>query len=195
MMFKEIHFLKSVFELNDLPKQDLPQLILCGRSNVGKSSFINSLANRRGIAKTSSTPGKTRSINFYEADNTFFIVDLPGFGYAKTSLKEREKWGMMVSKYILESTSIYHAFHLIDPRYEPTELDIQLNLWLKTANKDYSVILSKADKLNQSATHKAVNTIHCFFPELKLNKNLFLYSTVTGKWKKPIQKKITELFF
>ena len=194
-MFKEIRFLKSVFELNDLPKQDLPQLILCGRSNVGKSSFINSLANRRGIAKTSSTPGKTRSINFYEADKTFFIVDLPGFGYAKTSLKEREKWGMMVSKYILESASIYHAFHLIDPRYEPTELDIQLNLWLKTANKDYSVILSKADKLNQSATHKAIGTIHCFFPELKLNKNLFLYSTVTGKWKKPIQKKITELFF
>ena len=194
-MFKEIRFLKSVFELNDLPKQDLPQLILCGRSNVGKSSFINNLANRRGLAKTSSTPGKTRSINFYEADKTFFIVDLPGFGYAKTSLKEREKWGMMVSKYILESASIYHAFHLIDPRYEPTELDIQLNLWLKTANKDYSVILSKADKLNQSATHKAVSTIHCFFPELKLNKNLFLYSTVTGKWKKPIQKKITELFF
>jgi GTP-binding protein len=194
-MFKEIRFLKSVFELNDLPKQDLPQLILCGRSNVGKSSFINSLANRRGLAKTSSTPGKTRSINFYEADKTFFIVDLPGFGYAKTSLKEREKWGMMVSKYILESASIYHAFHLIDPRYEPTELDIQLNLWLKTANKDYSVILSKADKLNQSATHKAIGTIHCFFPELKLNKNLFLYSTVTGKWKKPIQKKITELFF
>lgn len=194
-MFKEIHFIKSVFELDDLPKSDLPQLILCGRSNVGKSSFINSISNRKGIAKTSSTPGKTRSINFYKADDKFFMVDLPGFGYAKTSLKEREKWGKLVSKYILESTSIYHAFHLIDPRYEPTELDIQLNLWLKTANKDYSVILSKADKLNQSETHKAINTIHPFFPELELNKNLFLYSTVTGRWKKPIQKKIAELFF
>lgn len=194
-MFKEIHFIKSVFELDDLPKSDLPQLILCGRSNVGKSSFINSISNRKGIAKTSSTPGKTRSINFYKADDKFFMVDLPGFGYAKTSLKEREKWGKLVSKYILESTSIYHAFHLIDPRYEPTELDVQLNLWLKTANKDYSVILSKADKLNQSETHKAISTIHSFFPELKLNKNLFLYSTVTGRWKKPIQKKITELFF
>jgi len=194
-MFKEIYFLKSVFELHDLPKSDLPQLILCGRSNVGKSSFINSISNRKGIAKTSSTPGKTRSINFYKADDKFFMVDLPGFGYAKTSIKEREKWGKLVSKYILESKSIYHAFHLIDPRYEPTELDIQLNLWLKTANKDYSVILSKADKLNQSATHKAINTIHSFFPELALNKNLFLYSTVAGRWKKPIQKKIAELFF
>jgi len=194
-MFKEIHFIKSVFELSDLPNQDIPQLILCGRSNVGKSSFINSIANRKGLAKTSSTPGKTRSINFYKVENFFFIVDLPGFGYAKTSLTEREKWGKLVSQYILESTSIHHAFHLIDPRYEPTELDIQLNHWLKTANKNYSVILSKADKLNQSETHKAIKTIHSVFPELSLNKDLFLYSTVTGRWKKPIQKKIAELFF
>ena len=194
-MFKQIHFVKSVFELEDLPKSDLPQLILCGRSNVGKSSFINSISNRKVLAKTSSTPGKTRSINFYEADDKFFIVDLPGFGYAKISLKEREKWGKLVSRYILESASIYHAFHLIDPRYEPTELDVQLNLWLRNAHKNYSVILSKADKLNQSETHKAINTVQSFFPELKLNKNLFLYSTVTGRLKKPIQKKITELFF
>jgi GTP-binding protein len=194
-MFKEIHFLTSIFELADLPKSDLPQLILCGRSNVGKSSFINSISNRKGLAKTSSTPGKTRSINFYNADNTLFVVDLPGFGYAKTSQKEREKWGKLVSKFILESKNIHHAFHIIDPRYEPTELDIQLNLWLKSANKNYSVILNKADKLNQSETQKAIRTIHSVFPELKLNENLFLYSSVTGRWKKPIQKRITELFF
>jgi len=194
-MFKEIHFLTSVFELNDLPESDLPQLILCGRSNVGKSSFINSISNRKGLAKTSSTPGKTRSINFYKADNTFFMVDLPGFGYAKTSQKEREKWGKLVSKFILESKNIHHAFHIIDPRYEPTELDIQLNLWLKSANKNYSVILNKADKLNQSETQKTIRIVHSVFPELNLNENLFLYSSVTGRWKKPIQKRITELFF
>lgn len=194
-MFKDIHFVKSVFETFDLPRTELSQLILCGRSNVGKSSFINSIANRKGLAKTSSTPGKTRSINFYEADRTFFIVDLPGFGYAKTSQKEREKWGKLVSKYILDSKQIRHAFHLIDPRYKPTELDTQLNLWLKNARIDYSVILNKADKLNQSENHKAVKMIISVFPELVLNKNLFLYSSVTGKWKKPVQKKITELFF
>ncbi|MBK9097996.1 MAG: YihA family ribosome biogenesis GTP-binding protein [bacterium] len=194
-MFKDIHFVKSVFETFDLPKIELPQLILCGRSNVGKSSFINSISNRKGLARTSSTPGKTRSINFYEADKTFLIVDLPGFGYAKTSQKEREKWGKLVSKYILESKQIHHAFHLIDPRYKPTELDKQLNLWLKSARKDYSVILNKADKLNQSENHRAVKQIISVFPELELNKNLFLYSSVTGKWKKPVQKKIAELFF
>ena len=135
-MFKDIQFYRSVFELEALPKSELPQLILCGRSNVGKSSFINNIANRKGLAKTSSTPGKTRSINFYNVENKFFIVDLPGFGYAKTSQKEREKWGKLVSKYILESSNIRHAFHFIDPRYKPTDLDIQLNLWLNNARSD-----------------------------------------------------------
>lgn len=194
-MFKDIHFLKSVFVLDDLPGPDLPQLILCGRSNVGKSSFINSISNRKDLAKTSSTPGKTRSINFYNADNLFFMVDLPGFGYAKTSQKEREKWGKLVSEYILQSEKIHHAFHFIDSRYEPTGLDKQLNIWLKSAELDYSVILNKADKLNQSEIHKAIKAVIAVFPELELNKNLFLYSSVTGKWKKPVQKRISELFF
>lgn len=193
-MFKLIQFYKSVFELKDLPKSELQQLILCGRSNVGKSTFINSISNRKTIAKTSSTPGKTRSINFYLADDKFFIVDLPGFGYAKTSQKEREKWGKLVSKYILETTNIRHAFHIIDPRYKPTDLDIQLNLWLTNAGLDYSVILNKADKLNQSENHKAITTIKSIFSGLQLNNNLFLYSSVTGKWRKPVQKRIAELF-
>lgn len=193
-MFKEIQFYKSVFELDLIPKSDLPQLILCGRSNVGKSSFINSISNRKGIAKTSSTPGKTRSINFYLADKKFFIVDLPGFGYAQTSQKEREKWGRLVSQYILESKNIHHAFHIIDARHSPLDLDIQLNTWLTSAQLDYSVILNKADKLNQSETHKAIVNINTILPGLLLNKNLFFYSSVTGKWKKPVQKRITELF-
>ena len=193
-MFKDIQFYKSVFELNALPKSDLQQLILCGRSNVGKSSFINSISNRKGIAKTSSTPGKTRSINFYSADNKFFIVDLPGFGYAKTSKEEREKWGRIVSRYILETQNIRHAFHLIDSRYKPTDLDIQLNLWLKNAGLDYSIILSKIDKLKQSEIHTSVKNIITIFPELETNKNLFIYSSQTGKWKRPVQKRIAELF-
>lgn len=193
-MFKQIQFYKSVFELKDLPNSELNQLILCGRSNVGKSTFINSISNKKTLAKTSSTPGKTRSINFYLADAKFFIVDLPGFGYAKTSQKERQKWGKLVSKYILETTNIRHAFHIIDPRYKPTDLDIQLNLWLTNAGLDYSVILNKADKLNQSENHKAINTIKSIIKGLELNDNLFLYSSVTGKWRKPVQKRIAELF-
>ncbi len=194
-MFKDIQFITSVFELNDLPGSDLPQLVLCGRSNVGKSSFINSISNRKGLAKTSSTPGKTRSINFYKVDNTFFIVDLPGFGYAKTSLKEREKWGKLVSRFIIESKNIHHAFHFVDSRHQPTDLDRQLNVWLRNADKDYSIILTKADKLNQSESHKAIKQVKTIITDLELNKNLFLYSAMTGKWKRPVQKRIAELFF
>jgi GTP-binding protein len=193
-MFKDIQFIKSVYDLNALPKPELPQVILCGRSNVGKSSFINSIFNRKGLAKTSSTPGKTRSINFYNVEDSFYLVDLPGFGYAKTSIEERKKWGKLISKYIIDSVSIHHAFHIVDCRYEPTELDVQLNKWLKSAKKNYTVVLNKVDKLKQSQINKTISSTLSFFPELELNYNLFLYSTFSGKWKKPLQKRIAELF-
>jgi len=193
-MFREIQFIKSAYNLNSLPKPELPQLILCGRSNVGKSSFINSIFNRKNLAKTSSTPGKTRSINFYNVENLLYLVDLPGFGYAQTSIKEREKWGKLISEYILESPDIRHAFHLIDCRYEPTALDVQLNMWLKSAGLDYTVILNKIDKLTQSRMNKSIKTVLYLFPELKKNDNLFPYSSIEGKWKKPVQNKITKLF-
>jgi len=192
-MFKNIHFVKSVYDLSELPKPEYPQLILCGRSNVGKSSFINSIFNRKNLAKTSSTPGKTRSINFYNVEDAIYLVDLPGFGYAKTSIKEREKWGRLISKYILESETIHHAFHLLDSRLKPTELDVQLNSWLKLAKINYTLILNKADKLKRSQINITINSTLSTFPELELNTDLFLYSSVEGKWKKPLQKKITEL--
>ena len=192
-MFKNIHFVKSVYDLSELPKPEYPQLILCGRSNVGKSSFINSIFNRRNLAKTSSTPGKTRSINFYNVEDAIYLVDLPGFGYAKTSIKEREKWGRLISKYILESETIHHAFHLLDSRLKPTELDVQLNSWLKLAKINYTLILNKVDKLKRSQIIITINSTLSTFPELELNTDLFLYSSVEGKWKKPLQKKITEL--
>lgn len=194
-MFENIHFLKSVFITDNIPQSNLPQLILCGRSNVGKSSFINSLFNRKNLAKTSSTPGKTRSVNFYNVDDVFFIVDLPGFGYAKTSYSERQKWSKLISEYILNSENIRHAFHIIDSRHKPTELDIQLKHWLEKANKKYSVILNKVDKLNQSEASKAVKAVLTVFDGLRMNEDIFLYSSFQGKWKKPIFKKLSELFY
>jgi len=194
-MFENIHFIKSAYNHDELPASGLPQLILCGRSNVGKSSIINSLFNKKNLAKTSSTPGKTRSINFYNVDDVFFIVDLPGFGYAKTSHAEREKWNELVSEYILTSKNIHHAFHIVDSRHKPTELDIQLKQWLEKANKNYSIILNKVDKLNQSEANKSVKEVLSVFPGLQLNEDIFLYSSVQGKWKRPILKKLSELFY
>ncbi|HEY7751444.1 MAG TPA: ribosome biogenesis GTP-binding protein YihA/YsxC [Ignavibacteriaceae bacterium] len=193
-MYKQIKFTKSVYDLKILQKSDLPEIILCGRSNVGKSSFINSLFNKKGLAKSSSTPGKTRSINFYLVENKFYLIDLPGYGYARSSLKEREKWGNLISEFIKKSTSIFHAFHIIDSRHTPTELDIQLNQFLKSVSIPFTFILSKSDKLNLSELSKAGRKLIEIFPEAKLNENLFLYSAESGKYRSAIFKRLQYLF-
>ncbi len=193
-MFEKQKFTASVYKLTDLPKSELPQIVLCGRSNVGKSSFINSLFNRKNLAKTSSTPGKTRSINFYDIDSTFFMVDLPGYGYAKVSQSDRQKWGKLINDFFAESKNIVLVLHLIDCRHNPTELDIKLNQMLKDLNLPYNVILNKSDKLKQSEVSKSVKSVVQFFPELIFNVNLFLYSSVKGTGKKEIKKLLLSLF-
>lgn len=194
-MFNNIYFEKSIFQLSDLPKHSLPEVILCGRSNVGKSSFINSLFNKKDLARTSSTPGKTRSINYYSIDKIFFLVDLPGYGYAKTSKAEREKWGKIISKFILKSDNILLAIHLIDSRHKPTDLDIKLNEMLQYAGLPYIVLLTKADKLKQSDYNGTLKNIIYAFPELILNENLFFYSSTKGKGRKEILKRFSSLFY
>ncbi|MDD5607738.1 MAG: ribosome biogenesis GTP-binding protein YihA/YsxC [Ignavibacterium sp.] len=193
-MFEKQKFTASVYKLTDLPKSELPQIVLCGRSNVGKSSFINSLFNRKNLAKTSSTPGKTRSINFYDIDSTFFMVDLPGYGYAKVSQSDRQKWGKLINDFFAESKNIVLVLHLIDCRHNPTELDIKLNQMLKDLNLPYNVILNKSDKLKQSEVSRSVKLVVQFFPELIFNVNLFLYSSVKGTGKKEIKKLLLSLF-
>jgi len=193
-MFEKQEFIASVYRLSDLPKSELPQIVLCGRSNVGKSSFINSLFNRKNLAKTSSTPGKTRSINFYSIDSNFFVVDLPGYGYAKVSQAERKKWGALINNFFQESKNISLVFHIVDCRHHPTELDIQLNQMLRDLNLPYNIILNKTDKLKQSEISYTVKTIRQYFPELILNENLFLFSSVKGTGKKEIKKLLISLF-
>lgn len=193
-MFKQQQFITSVYDISKIPSEPLPHLILCGRSNVGKSSFINSLFNRKDLAKISSSPGKTRSINFYKIDNLFFMVDLPGYGYAKVSKSEREMWGKLVRDYISKVKQIILAFHIIDSRHAPTELDIQLSELLKVNSISRIIILSKADKLKQSELSKSVKGILEFFPGLVLKENLFVYSSIKNTGRKEVLKKMTELF-
>jgi len=194
-MFEKQEFIKSVYNLKDLPKRKLPEVILCGRSNVGKSSFINSLFNRKNLAKTSSTPGKTRSINYYLIDDKFYLVDLPGYGYAKSSKKEREFWGKLIGEYIKISSNIAACFHIIDSRHKPTVLDIQLNELLKYQRISYLVLLNKADKLKQSEHNASSKNTIQYFPELKLGDNLFFYSSVKNIGRKETYQKLTELFY
>jgi GTP-binding protein len=189
-MFKEIEFLKSVFNKTGMPKSILPEIALCGRSNVGKSTFINSLFNRKYIAKTSSTPGKTRSINFYLVEKLFYLVDLPGFGFAKVSKEERSRWDKLIDDYFLSGRNIKLVIHFIDSRHKPTSTDIQLNKYLKELAIPTIVILNKIDKLKQSGLALLKKEICSFFPELILGENLLYYSAVKGTGRSAVQIKI-----
>lgn len=191
---KKIEFIKPVYKLSDIPKQKLPTVVLCGRSNVGKSSFINSIFAPLKVAKTSSTPGKTRAMNYYLVDNKFFIVDLPGFGYAQVSKKERDEWQLLIEKYFSVNENIVLAVHLIDSRHAPMPLDIQLNSFLKQKETPYIIILNKVDKLKQSEIASSKTNAITNFPELIPNFNMFLFSAVKNTGKKEIIKHLNSLF-
>jgi len=183
---KSIEFVKSIAVLDQSPDTNLQEIVLAGRSNVGKSSFINALLKRKAMAKTSSTPGKTRTINYYLVDSKFYIVDLPGFGYAKVAKKERAYWERLLIKYFSENTNISRVIHFIDSRYEPTQLDILLNNYLMELNIPYIVLLNKIDKLKQSELVKSRKAVLKQFPELSVGDNLFLSSSVKGTGLKEI---------
>lgn len=181
--------------MKDLPVLRLPEVILCGRSNVGKSSFLNTLFNKKNLAKISSTPGKTRTLNYYSIDELFYIVDLPGFGYAKVSKTERETWGKFVTEFIKKSEYIRLAIHLIDSRHNPTSLDIMLNSMLKQNSIPYLVVLSKSDKLKQSEMVSSKKNIIKFFPELTSEENLIFFSSVKKTGRKEVLGLFSEMFY
>lgn len=194
-MFENQKFIASAFTIAELPKEKLPEVVLCGRSNVGKSSFINSLFNRKNLAKTSSTPGKTRSINYYDIDSKFYVVDLPGYGYAKISQSERKKWGKLINDFFSSSKNIVLTIHVLDCRHKPTELDIQLNSMVRNLDLPYLVLLNKSDKLKQSEFTNSAKQVKELFPELVLHENLFYYSSVKGTGSREIKKVLTALFY
>ncbi len=162
---------------------------------MGKSSFINSLFNRKNLAKTSSTPGKTRSINYYDIDSKFYFVDLPGYGYAKISQAERKIWGKLVNDFFSISGQIVLTIHVLDSRHKPTELDYKLNDMLRQLNIPYILLLNKSDKLKQSEFSRAIKRAGEFFPEMIINENIFFYSSVKGTGQKEIKKLLASLFY
>ncbi len=192
---KNISFIKSVAKVNQLPKLILPEIVLAGRSNVGKSSFINNIFSRKSIAKTSSSPGKTRTINYYVVDEKFYVVDLPGFGYAKVSRTERELWQKLIGDYLKAGRLITTVFHLIDARHHPTELDLLLNEFLRSLDIPYTIILNKVDKLKQGEIANRKSEITEYFPEASFGDNLLLHSAIKGTGKKEIVNRLRKLFY
>src|SRR5438132_1871271 len=122
-------FLKSAFAEADWPRDARPEVAFLGRSNVGKSSLINSLLGVRGLARTSSTPGRTQSLNFFRINNRFRFVDLPGYGFARVPVTIKSTWGQMVTSYLANRASLVLSIHIVDSRHEPTKLNLQLHQW------------------------------------------------------------------
>ena len=141
------------------PNDDLAEIAFVGRSNVGKSSFINSFSNRKAIAKTSSKPGKTRTINFYRVNNAFRLVDLPGYGYAKVSKAEKAKWDKLINEYLHERENLKEVFLLVDIRHEPTALDKQMYDWILESGYMGFVIATKFDKIKKGQVQKHLKQV------------------------------------
>ncbi len=147
MVIKNPKFEISAVGPKQYPSGNLPEIVLAGKSNVGKSSFINTMINRKGLARTSSEPGKTRQINFYNIDSNFYFVDLPGFGYSKMSHKDQEDVGKFIEEYLFTRKNIACIVLLIDIRHKPSENDIMMFNYIKSINTPYIVLANKADKL------------------------------------------------
>lgn len=151
-----------------LPENTLPEIAFAGKSNVGKSSLINAVLNRKSLARTSSQPGKTQTINFYNLNGELYLVDLPGYGYAKVSATEKEKWGKMIEKYLRTSKQLKVVFLLIDIRHEPSGNDVLMYDWIVANGFEPVIICTKSDKISRGAIPKNVKVIK---DKLKLRPN------------------------
>ena len=145
--------------ISQYPEDKKPELLILGRSNVGKSSFINTIINRKNLARISSKPGKTQTLNFYKVNNEFYIVDVPGYGYAVTSKKQMEKFGIMIEEYLKQRQFLKHVFLLVDYRHKPTEDDILMYKFLKYYNLPVTIVCTKYDKVNRSLKNKQDDVI------------------------------------
>lgn len=158
MVIKDARFVSSNSRFEKLPKDNIPEYAFIGRSNVGKSSLINALVQRKGLAKTSSTPGKTIAINHFIVNNSWYLVDLPGYGYAQRAKKSREEWRVMLANYISRRRNLLCTFVLVDSRIEPQNSDIGFMEWLGENQVPFCIVFTKADKLNKTELNKNIES-------------------------------------
>lgn len=159
MKIRKAQLEKIAVNKKQYPSPHLPEIAFAGRSNVGKSSFINSMVNRKDLARISGKPGKTRTINFYNINDQFRFVDLPGYGYAKVSKAEKEKWGHIIEEYLSSRENLIEVILLVDIRHEPTELDLMMYNWIKFFGYSGLVIAIKADKIPKGKYQSHINMI------------------------------------
>lgn len=159
MVIKNVRLETVIGVTSKIPQNEMPEIAFAGKSNVGKSSLINALMNRKSLARTSSQPGKTQTINFYNINEALYFVDLPGYGYAKVSQQEKEKWGKMVERYLHQSKVLKAVFLLIDIRHDPSTNDKTMYEWILSNGFHPIIIATKADKINRSQLQKQVKAV------------------------------------
>ncbi len=175
-------FVTSVATLSQLPEETLPEVALAGRSNVGKSSLINRILNRKSIAKTSGTPGKTQMLNYYNIDSQLYLVDCPGYGYAKVSHDQRRQFGNLIEKYMVKRDKLCLVLQLIDLRHQPSKEDLSMFSWLIHNGMNICIVATKADKIPRSQYQKHLKMIRdgLHMPE---HIPIILFSSVTSQGK------------
>ena len=174
------------------PRDSLPEFLLIGKSNVGKSSFINTLVNRKNIARTSSVPGKTQTLNFYLVNNEFYLVDAPGYGYAAVNKAQQKKFGLMIEEYLEKRSELKRVFLLIDFRLKPGENDLMMYNFLKYYNIPVTVVATKTDKVGTSKKDRNLKIIKDTL-DLVVGDNIVLFSSVSKMGKEEISNLIEDL--
>jgi len=188
MKITDARFIKSVYHLQDLPKPIFPEFAFSGRSNVGKSSLINTLLNRKGFAKTSATPGRTQSINFMEINKTFCFVDLPGYGYANVPLSVRKKWLPLIEGYLQDRSTLRLVIIIGDIRREPQEEEMLYAAWLNQHGIPLMIVLTKIDKVTKQ---QQIKSLKLWRNRLGIEGEIILFSAATGEGKDRIWKHLT----
>lgn len=192
MRINSVDMTISAVRRSQYPDDGLPEFLLVGRSNVGKSSFINTVVNRKNIARISSRPGKTQTLNFYFVNQSFYLVDVPGYGYAAVNRKIQEKFGKMIEEYLEKREELKRVFMLVDFRIKPTEDDLLMYNFLKYYNIPVTIVATKVDKIGGSKKEKHKKMILDAL-DLVVGDDLVLFSSVTKLGRDEILKRIEEL--
>src|SRR5215204_7700524 len=179
-------FIKSAFQETDWPRDFKPEIAFLGRSNVGKSSLINSLLSVRGLARTSSTPGRTQALNFFSINDKFRFVDFPGFGYARVPKEIKSSWGEMATSFLAKRRQLVLSIHIVDSHHEPTKQDLQLHEWLDESNKPLLIVATKSDKLSNNELKKNLEHI----ARVLNHDSVVAYSAKSGRGRDEIWRAI-----
>ena len=192
MVIKEANLDIVATRRSQYPNNNRPEFLLVGRSNVGKSSFINAILSRKNLAHISGKPGKTKTLNFYGINDTFYLIDVPGYGYAAVDRKTQAKFGLMIEEYLEKRTQLKRVFMIIDFRIKPTEDDLLMYNFLKYYNLPVTIIATKADKVSGSGKQKNLKMIMDTL-DLVVGDDLVVFSSVTKLGVKEVLKKIEDL--